>query len=274
MQESDSTPDEEASAQQIEPVGARPNKRLRTRTPSTRRRMTPRATKNLHTDHEDSEESTTENTAPDRGLGSPESMHIRLRLLQLLSNASAHHELILSSSVVNWPDPQELFTLFVEFVRPLPLPLFQQFVLPTKCSSNGLTAETRMALCEFLLRRVVDSEHTSRTSMFEPMTVERFMQNYLPYASGKNTVAFQAKVSILLESVLRQLARDNNIGRDQRDDLLGVLEEGIEVRAVKARDVRGNSRYKRAANKEEELAAQVLEESGMRMKFVVEQLIR
>ncbi|KAK5075642.1 hypothetical protein LTR70_005031 [Exophiala xenobiotica] len=274
MQESDSTTDEEASTQQIEPIGARPNKRLRTRTPSTRRRMTPRATRTLHTDHEDSEESMTENTTTDRGLGPPESMHIRLRLLQLLSNASAHHELITSSSGVNWPDPHELFTLFVEFVRPLPLPLFAQLVLPTKSVSDGLTAETRMALCEFLLQRVVDSEHTLRTSTFEPMTVERLMQNYLPYASGKNTVEFQSKVSVLLESVLRQLARDNSIGRDQRGDLLGVLDEGIEVRAAKARDVRGNSRYKKAANQGEELAAQVLEESGMRMKFVVEQLIR
>lgn len=282
MQESDSssTTDEgTAAAQQLEPISTRPSKRLRTRSPSTRRRMTPRATKSLHTDHEDSEESTTENNSTDHGLGPPESMRIRLRLLQLLSHVSAHHEFTSSTSEVNWPDPHELFTLFVEFVRPLPLPTFQQFALPTNSRSSsvgrGLTAETRMALCEFLLQRVVDSEHTSRTSTFAPMTVERLVQNYLPYASGKNTVEFQAKVSVLLESVLRQLARDNNIAADQREDVLGVLEEGIAVRAAKARDVRAGGRYKRAATSgQEELAARVLEDSGVRMKFVLERLVR
>ncbi|KAK5957426.1 hypothetical protein OHC33_001800 [Knufia fluminis] len=272
MEESESSTDNEESGQATDPLSGQPSKRLRTRTPSMRRKATPRASKSRLTDHEGSDVSTADESTMSSGLGPPESIQIRLRLLQLLSSVSAHPELISSAREVNWPDLHELYTLFVEFIRPLPLPVFQQFILPSK--SKGLKPESRMALCEFLLQRTLDSDHTSKVSTFEPMTLDRLVQQYLPYASGKNSIEFQAKVSILLESVLRQLAKDNNIASHQKDDLLDVLEEGIETREAKANNIRGSSKYKKAANKDEEFAVAILQESGKRMKFVVEHLVK
>ncbi len=279
MQDSDSTTDEEDAAHATEPQSGRPSKRLRTRTPSTRRKLTPRPSRGtLLTDHEDSDApAATDERPAHAGLGPPESTHIRLRLLQLLSSASARADCTSAdagaAADASWPDLHELFTLFVEFIRPLPLPLFQQFVL--RSTAKGLGADSRIALCEFLLQRVgiVGGEHAPKVSTFAPMTVQRLMQSYLPYASGKNTVEFQAKVGVLVESVLRQLARDGNVTREKRDGLREAVEAGIAARTARVKELRESTRYKRAASREEELAMSVLEESSTRMRFLVEHLV-
>ena len=87
----------------------RPSKRARTRTPS--RRATPRSSnESMRSAYEDDNSSTNASST----LGPPSALRLRMRLLQLLSAVSGHDDLIRTT----FTDTDELYTLFVEFIKP------------------------------------------------------------------------------------------------------------------------------------------------------------
>lgn len=275
LKESESS-SEEDSAMQIENGAERASKRIRTRTPSTRRRKTPGASKHSTlTDNDDSDASSFEHGSSISGLGLPESITIRLRLLQLLADASAQQALRAGDDGLSWPGLRELYTLFVEFVQHLPLPVFQQFVLPT-ISSASLRPDTRVALCEFILQCIAshDGRSISYTTL-ESMTLSRLVEQYLGQVANKSPIEWQTKMSLLLESILRQMRKQGTSDLTSIANLAEVVNEGIRRREAKAADVRESAKYKKGSNhRDEELAYQMLLESGARIAFITRQLDR
>ena len=234
----------EESSEEEAAEGARdlmPGKRRRTREPSTRR-VTPRnSLKNLR---EDFEAAGGEN---DTLLGGTESLSLRLRLLQLLSAVS----FAMPRSFIPLDD---LYHMFIENIRPLSLQTFQLFISPSALS--GTSADVQVTLCEKLLERMLES--TAPGSEEAYFTQTKLVLQYLPYGSNKTTCVDNAKVSLLVESLLRHLALAKVLRH--RQELERAVERGIEAREGKGR---------KGGKGDEKVAWAVLKESGQRMRDLV-----
>ncbi|EXJ56414.1 hypothetical protein A1O7_06757 [Cladophialophora yegresii CBS 114405] len=251
--------------------GGRRSKRLRTgtrpRTPSAKR-LTPRSSNgSLRSSYTDAEGDTSTPSAPT--LGDSSSISLRLRLLRLLTWVSAHDTLT-STSPTTFPDLEELFILFVEFIRPLSLPVFAQIVLPSP--SNPFDATTLTSLCESILQRMLEHSAPSRRSMVL-LSQSKLEEEYLRFAASKNSADANARVSILLESLARTLA---GVGALKKTPLLlAVVAEGVERRvnnvAVRV-GKKGVKTEKGKRQSEEALAWEWLVESGERISKIVDGL--
>lgn len=271
LNDSDTTTDEDDHFDSgRDSLNPRPSKRLRTRTPSARRRN-PRTGKSAPADQEDSDSSLNNDATTVHPLGGRRAISIRLRLLQLLTNICAHPDLSKPGFENVFPDPHELFTLFVEFIRPLPLTAFERLILPS--GSKELRSETRVALCEFILQRMVDNDNGSNVSTLAPMTQERLVREYLPFTATANTIEFQAKYAVLVEAIVRTLLEEKNSVLARSDELSQAVSEGTAAREKKAAELAEGASYKKSINTEEEYALQVVEESGARMRYLVEDLL-
>lgn len=267
FQESESSADDEAAAMMDDVVG-RSAKRMRTRTPSTRKRKTPRGDR-MQTDN--SNASGIEDSDVRHGLGSPEALSLRLRLLQLLSDVSFDARLARDE----WPDIRELYTLFVEEIKILLLPTFQQIVLPS--ASSALRIDVRITLCDFLLGRMLASDKLrTYTTTLEPMTQDRLIGDYLPFAAdrGRKGIEQQAKMSLLLESVIWIMSAKSGL-LYASEELTAAAETGVQAREdVAAQIIDGIESRKGSVGEEEQAALQLLYDSGRRLKFVIGRIIK
>ncbi|KIW64863.1 hypothetical protein PV04_07168 [Phialophora macrospora] len=250
----------------------RPTKRLRTgtrtRTPSSKR-VTPRSSNgSLRSAYTDGDGDTSSSAAPT--LGDHSCVILRLRLLRLLTWVSAH-ETLTATSPTTFPDLQDLFILFVEFIRPLPLPVFARIVLPSP--SHPFDATTLTSLCEAILQRTLEHSAPSRRSMVLLSQI-KLEEEYLPFAASKNSVDANARVSILLESLTRTLASVGALKKTPR--LLASVAEGAERRANNVADRAGQKGAKKEKGKkrqgEEAVAWDWLVESGARISKLAEGL--
>jgi hypothetical protein len=228
-------------------------KRTRTRDPSTRR-VTPRNSKaSLKEEYESGESEIPSDKAA--LLGGSETLGLRLRLLHLLSNVA-------SQFPSDFMEVEELFTLFVEFIRPLPLPVFQLVVLPSLFPA--FSEDAHLTLCELLLQRMLEAAAPNTRS--ERYLTQSKMENlYLPYAANKASHVDNAKVSLLLESMLRYFFRAGSL--QPKPELRKALEAGIEARRRKARND-----PQRAGKNDDGVAWAWLTESGERMRDIVSRL--
>ena len=245
-------------------------KRLRPRTPSTRRKVS-RQNRGLINLEDEDETSGQEDDAQLYSLGSPESISIRLRLLQLLSSAASHSQ-SQDQTMPNFPDLHDLFTLYVEFIRPLPLPIFASFVLPSATSSS-MTSDARITLCEFIMQRIVDNTSQAKNrGNLQPMTQARLMQEYLPFSAAKNTIEMQAKLALLIESVCRILARVPGILKPN-PKFKEAVANGIKQRLAKAEAIKSSRRYKNSVEARELEAFEVMEQSTQRLRFLLQNML-
>ncbi|ETI26572.1 hypothetical protein G647_03350 [Cladophialophora carrionii CBS 160.54] len=253
--------------------GGRRPKRLRTgtrtRTPSAKR-VTPRSSNgSLRSAYTDAEGDTSSSSAPT--LGDPSSILLRLRLLRLLTWVSAHDTLT-ATSPTTFPDLEELFILFVEFVRPLSLPVFAQVVLPSP--SNPFDATTLTGLCESILQRMLEHSAPSRHRAAVLLSQSKLEEQYLRFAASKNSADANARVSILLESLTRTLASVGALKKTP--SLLASVAEGVERRVNNVVDRAGKKGPKKERGKrrqgEDAVAWQWLVESGERISKIVEGL--
>lgn len=254
-------------------ASGRPYKRIRTRTrtPSSRR-VTPRSsTGSLQSAYADGEESSSTT------LGDSTSLPLRLRLMRLLTYISSHPT-VLSTSPTTFPDTEDLFTLFVEFIRPLSLQIFAQMILPSPApmstashptqSATGIFApSTLTTLCESLLQRLLENSAPSiRSNVL--LSQQKLEDEYLLFAASKNSIDANARVSLLLESLTRSLASAGVLKRTEA--LRHAVRKGVERRMGKVLDA-GEGR-KRKVQKREEDAWTWLVESGERIERVVDGL--
>lgn len=220
---------------------------------------------------EDSDTSAASKLDHEPTLGPPEAITLRLRLLQLLANLSTHLDLTSQTSSKQdsptaFPDTHDLMTLLVENIRPLPLPLFRHFIQP----SRALTTTTQTMLIEYLLQRIIDADTPSPSHHNHNSTtlLPRLLKSYLPSTAAKSTVDFQAKTSLLCESLLRSLRGAGQLVASP--ELVAAVEAGIARRRERVDVIRARkSRKGRESGGAEERAMGVLEGSAGRMRLVV-----
>ncbi len=246
--------DEDEPSEDDEVNGAGYIKRSR-RDPSLKR-VTPKAsTSSLNSAFDEGEEVGDDGPAL---LGGNDSLRLRLRLLQLLSDVS----LKLPDDFVTG---DQLYTLFVEFIRPLPLASFQAIISPCAVP-DMLSTDAQTTLCEFLLTRSLLEAAAPDTT--EPYLRQSKMEEcYLPFAATSSSVVDNAKVSLCLESLLRHLFMAGKL--TARPALEFAIQDGIQNRCEKASD---GVKKSASARRRGEIGWTWLLESGERLSDILRKI--
>ncbi|KAL2419393.1 hypothetical protein ABEF95_001347 [Exophiala dermatitidis] len=260
--------------------------RTRNRTPSSRR-LTPQTSTGSLRDDIDNNGDTSAAPSTAYKMSDPTSLDLRLRLMRLLVEVSSHPTLT-STSPTTFPDLEELLTLFVEFTKPLPLPVFARIVLPSTAStptpaihhqadtdtagaswSHIFQPQTLTLFCESLLQRILENSSPSIRSHVL-LSQDKLENEYLPFAAGRNSIDANARVSLLLESLTRSLALLGALERTEK--LTDAVKNGVERRLGRVVDLGEGKRQKKLQKEEQQTAWTWLAESGERMIKVVEGL--
>lgn len=221
----------------------------RTRQPSSRK-ITPRnSAANLNGQYAEFETS-----GQAALLGGVESLNLRLRLLHLLSNVAGQMS-------VEYMNLDNLYAFMVEFIRPLPLATFQLIVLPSVFTAFSEAAH--ITLCEKMLQLMLGAA-APNVGEQRFLTLSKLEKFYLPCAANKATVVDNAKVSLLLESLLRYYAMAGTLR------VTSALKLAVD-RGIKARDDKASSDSRKGRN-DDAVAWAWLIESGERMKNTVHKL--
>jgi hypothetical protein len=230
---------------------ARPQKRVRTRTRTPSART---STESLREDYIASHSAT---------LGPPAALRLRARFIRLLAEV-VNYPSLTAHSPSTFVDRDELYTLFVEFIKPLPLSLFQEFILPNTHTGSALDISTHTRLCEAILQRALESRAPA-TPEGGLLDAARLIQCYLPYGASGSGVEAQARVALLIEALTR---RAQQLNADV-ESLAWATEEGVKRREDYAREAM-NSRKKPKHG--EDAALKTLNESGSRLRAFVQNI--
>nr|OQO06829.1 hypothetical protein B0A51_18080 [Rachicladosporium sp. CCFEE 5018] len=125
--------------------------------------------------------------------GGESSIAIRKRLLAVLACLAA-------SAPDLFLDTEDLFDLYTEFLRPLPLPVFTSFMLP---SAPWLDANTQSSLIQMLLRPLLSSAAPVYNA--NALTQDDFETHYALFAANGTSAVENARVAVLIEGLLRLL---------------------------------------------------------------------
>lgn len=155
-------------------------------------------------------------TASTLTFGDMDSIRLRQRLLWLLTQLSM-------AAPDKFMDIHELFSLYTEFLRPLPLSIFQQFAMPLK---PFLSTNSSATLTEMLFRPLLGTDHDGVIDQ------SAFESNFAPRAAITTSTVDNAKVSLLTESLLRALWKADVLS-DGSASLRASVEKGIEAREEK-----------------------------------------
>ncbi|KAJ5109181.1 hypothetical protein N7456_005856 [Penicillium angulare] len=184
------------------------------------------------------------------------SLRFRKRLMGLLSNVSER----LPRDFIDW---NELYTLFVEHIRPLSLPAFQAMISPAVLPVISEPAQA--TLCEKLLFNLRESSAPDSDDV--RLNQAKLEECFLPYAAAAATMVNNAKVSLLLEATVTLLATSGMI-RGTKDFKMAV-ENGILRRAEMVQE---DLRRNQGSRGEEPVEWAWLLESGDRLLFLLELL--
>ncbi|KAJ5169715.1 uncharacterized protein N7500_002498 [Penicillium coprophilum] len=180
-------------------------------------------------------------------LGGYTSLALRQQLLGILSSVS-------EKLPRDFLPLDNLYDMFVENIRDLSLPLFQHFIAPSNLPH--LLPEAHSTLCELLL--FVFRESSAPSSDNNYLTQAKLEECFLPYAAATSNVGNNAKVSILLEALMTLLHKNNMLS--VTPSLAKAVRSGIARREQASRD-RGSIEWA------------YLQESGFRMRFMVEHIL-
>lgn len=156
-------------------------------------------------------------------------------------------------------DRDELYELFFEFIKPLPLALYQEFILPNTYTGAAFDALTHSRLCEAILKHTLESRAPANPDG-EQLTTARLIQCYLPYSASGSGVEAQARVALLVEGLTRRLESDADV-----EVLRWATEEGVKRREDNAREAMASRKKKKG----EDDALKALKDSGMRLRAFV-----
>ncbi|CRG87450.1 hypothetical protein PISL3812_04467 [Talaromyces islandicus] len=126
--------------------------------------------------------------------GGFQSLALRQRLLNLLMKAAT----AMPKVFMHFDD---LYHLFVENLRHLPLPIFQAFMSPT--TLPWFSPHAHSTLCELLLWRIRESGGPQSNDIY--LNQEKLQDCFLPYAASNSSAVDNARMSILLESLITLL---------------------------------------------------------------------
>ncbi|KAB8236181.1 uncharacterized protein BDW43DRAFT_249770 [Aspergillus alliaceus] len=189
--------------------------------------------------------------------GGFQSLALRQRLLNLLS--------VVSESLPDSFIPlEDLYHLFVENIRHLPLPVFQALIAPT--TLPHLSPEACTTLCEFLLFRIRESAAPDTDDEYLNQT--KLEECFLPYAASTTSLVDNTKISILLETLVILLANNDMLRVTPK--LQEAVEAGIQRRAERAQT---ETKKSQSVRKSEDTEWCWLLESGERLRFLVEEIL-
>ncbi|KAJ5203282.1 hypothetical protein N7449_005361 [Penicillium cf. viridicatum] len=180
-------------------------------------------------------------------LGGYISLALRQQLLSILSSVS-------EKLPRHFMPLDDLYGMFVENIRDLSLPIFQHFISPSNLPH--LLPEADSTLCELLLFVLRESSAPSSDDNY--LTQAKLEKCFLPYAAATPTVGNNAKVSLLLEALMTLL---------HKSKMLSVTPSLTE--AVRS----GIARREKASRDRDSVEWAYLQESGFRMKFMVEHIL-
>lgn len=155
-------------------------------------------------------------------LGGIDSIHLRLRILSLLSTVSA----VLPDSFTSLAT---LYDLYLEHILPLPLPTF--FLLISPSSLRHFHPGAASSLTQYILCSMIASSAPLPTK--DDLTQEVLEESYLPFAANTGSIADNAKVSLCVETLLRLLSL--HLGLAWTPTLQDAVEKGIDARENKAK---------------------------------------
>ncbi|KAI4175787.1 MAG: hypothetical protein LQ343_001400 [Gyalolechia ehrenbergii] len=157
-------------------------------------------------------------------LGGPQSVILRFRLLSLLSTVSVFLP-------DNFTPLATLYDLFLEHIRPLPLPQF--FLLVSPSSMQHLHLSAASSITQIILRSLIAS--SAPLPPTDDLTQDTLERCYLRYPANTGSISDNAKVSLCVETLLRLLQK--HCGLDWNQDFQESVEKGIEAREQKAKKV-------------------------------------
>lgn len=245
--------DEGNEEESPKPAEERPTRAKRTRTAAAATAAANTETR-MHPSYKESEATQSAQAALD--LGDVPAFALRQRLLQLLSTVS-------DSLPNEFMHLDDLYHLFVEFMRHLPLASFQLMVSSPIIS--GFSAAARPTLCELLLYRLLESDAPSSSEPY--LTQDKLEECFLPYAANAANAVDNTKVSILLETLLRSMATNGML--HIRPSLKEAVEYGIEARGEKAFSDTKKSHMKQ---QEEDVGVLWLVESAERITYMMDEI--
>ncbi|QIW95783.1 hypothetical protein AMS68_001301 [Peltaster fructicola] len=153
------------------------------------------------------------------GLGDLDAIRIRQRCLALLAQLCvARPEAFLSI--------EDLFDLYVEFLRTLPLRLFQDLVMGL---GAYLGEDSQSSLYQMLLRPSIDA--TAPVYNKNELTQDDFEAHFAPYAANSSSLSENVKVSLIVEDSLRLLWKAGMLS--YTEELRRTVTRGIAARKEK-----------------------------------------
>ncbi|KAL9099797.1 MAG: hypothetical protein Q9163_004747 [Psora crenata] len=157
-------------------------------------------------------------------LGGLHSISLRLRLLSLLSKVAYYlpDQFIPSKS---------LYHLYLDYLRPLPLPTF--FLIISPAGLRPFALEAASSLTQFILRTIISP--TAPAPPTDDLTQDTLLQCYLPFAANKANMVDNAKVSLCLETLVRLLEFYTYAGLQWTPQLQEAMDKGITDRRMKVR---------------------------------------
>lgn len=187
-------------------------------------------------------------------LGDLDAIKIRQRFLAVLSQLCVERPAAFLSI-------EELFDLYSEMLRPLPVRTFQELVLGL---DRYLGEDAQSSLYQMLLRPTIDASAAVYNK--NELTQVDFETYFAPYAANSSSLSENVKVSLLVENTLRLLWKADML--TYTDELRVHVTRGITARNEKVY-TEGRRRTDDSTYEEE-----CLEASGTRMLMLLDILQR
>ncbi|KAK5115304.1 hypothetical protein LTR62_001504 [Meristemomyces frigidus] len=232
------------------------SRRSRSATAFSSRKISRQPSADENNDSDDESAASAANATDYRGLeafGGMDSIALRQRLLRLLLELCSRAPSLLL-------DIEDFLDLCTEFIRPLKLAIFQQLVTPSKAFMD---ADPKSSLNQMLLRPLLSSQAPVYDA--NAMTQTDFETCYAPFTANTTSVADNAKVSLLVEDLMKLLWKTSSLA--VTPTLRRVVTEGIGARNAKAEMDRRRKTGLKAL--EDEDAMMVLVASGVRMSSLL-----
>ncbi len=131
------------------------------------------------------------------------------------------------------------------FIKPLPLSTFS-LVLSTS-SSSKMSDLVYVSLTQLLLRQLSPNTAPRPNRANDDISQGDLERSFLPFPAYTSSVSDNAKVSILVENLLRLFLR--NCHYDRRQDLISAIENGILARENK---IKGDKRRRDNGSRKKE----------------------
>lgn len=159
--------------------------------------------------------------------------------------------------------PEELYDVYTELLRPLPLPIFRDFLALLTPPRENFPLLWHIALLTNLLLPFL-ATLPRKANIFDT-TQDDLIKYYLPHTANATAMTENAKMSLLIEHILFYMWKDGRLKPSAA--LIGAVEKGIKARESKAiGDGRKRDKFN---NSEEQSAKMVLGLSAERIRMLM-----